>query len=196
MNGQLNLSRSEGIWIFCSLASIEYFSVYWWALHESFCQILNIQPVRQSRFLLQSQPAAEWWVWTAHSRLSTCRRFAHSFLPISFVSINRSHFHYSFLSPLIQPLCSTLAVADTEEWAASKKLPPCKDVFLSENKRCCQKTSPPDIVVIVVLTGSCRVKEAVGCSVRPFLPTPVQHRLQWVWNCLKLNFNSRVLLWC
>lgn len=180
MNGQLNLSRSEGIWIFCSLASIEYFSAYLWALHESFCQILNIQPVRHSRFLLQSQPAAEWRVWTARSRLSTCRRFAHSFLPISFVSINRSHFHHSFLSRFIQPLCSTLTVADTEEWAASKKLPPCKDVFLSENKRCCQKTSPPDIVAVVVLTGSCRVKEAVGCAVRPFLPTPVQHRLQWV----------------
>lgn len=119
-------------------------------------------------------------VSAAESTSGWVMRLDGSFLPISFVSINRSHFHYSFLSPLIQPLGSTLAVADTEEWAASKKLPPCKDVFLSENKRCCQKTSPPDIVAVVVLTGSCRVKEAVGCSVRPFLPTPVQHRLQWV----------------
>lgn len=50
-----------------------------------------------------------------------------------FVYINCSHFHPP----------STLAEADMEEWAASEKLPWRKDICVSENKRCCQKSTYP-----------------------------------------------------
>lgn len=85
--------------------------------------------------------------------------------------------------------CSTLTAADMEEWATSKKLPQWRDICVSENKRCCQKsTSPPDVVV--VLAGSCRVKEEAGCSLRHFPQSSVRRRPQRVWNCWKLHFNS------
>lgn len=175
MNGMLNLSRSEGIWIFCSLASIGIFlgSICGLYMNHSvrfetsplcvtLCRRLNQRPTDVSgrhNMSTRSTPMISF--------------FFHSPLPLSLP------FTHSSPSPNL-PFPPPAEVWLQLTW--KNELPSWNCLLV--RTFVCQRTKGAvknhRLSLQMLSSYSCRVKDEVDCSLRHFAQSSVQHWPHWV----------------